>query len=130
MKLKSLAFTFLICMISFAGFSLATTDLCQDSNHEIVALAETNDIHGVADLFVENTNIYSPEKHFSVVSYQHVKKLDEADIVFLRESDDIERRIREPDQHQIKKNRLEKILIENHVLEMYRSPRDGLNYKA
>lgn len=52
MKTKLLAFTLLICMISFAGFSLTTTDLCQDSNHELFVSIDANDFHGVVDSIV------------------------------------------------------------------------------
>lgn len=54
MKLKLLAFTLLIGMISFAGFSLTTTDLCQDSSIEYdVSIEMGESVQTVVDSFVE-----------------------------------------------------------------------------
>ena len=58
MKLKLLAFTLFIGMISFAGFSFTTTDLCQNSNLEYVAYADADaTVQGVVDSIIVEDNL-------------------------------------------------------------------------
>lgn len=125
MKLKHLAFTFLILMISFAGFSLTTTDLCQDSNHElIVSLDADKEIHGVVDSIVsDDVNISDEEKSFT----NHYR-LQEATIqndLYIQNYSLNERRIREPDQRQNLNHTLKRLSASTIDKIAYRKARDG-----
>ena len=129
MKLKHLVFTLLICMISFAGFSHTTTDLCQDSNHDITLSVDNATIHGVADLFVMDSQINFQKENISS-DQENMPDLALPSDLFLEDYKLIERRIREPDQLYKQKTLKRSLIDTKYVKTFNRLARDGFNYNV
>lgn len=116
-------------MISFAGFSQTTTDLCQDSNLELVASADVDviSIQGVVDSIVVGESIVN--ETVSVSSYEMfgTDSYDEAII----------QNISEPER---RGHAIDELTKQNHAQKRTQKPkladnrqrlaRDGFNYIA